>query len=156
VLALAVLTACNPPPAQPPQDLSGLQQRLDDVAGRLDVISADLQQLQAAAVQLDATVRVNTNLDHLLGGLTGIVVESWPPDVGVWIEPGPCPEGIESPRYAISVSSVGTSYHSVPAGTYCVGSPETDELEGAGVTLTVPDGVIVSTTLYNREKESAP
>lgn len=126
------------------------------MSARIDVLSQDVRQLQAAALALDATVRVNTDLSTLLGGLTGIVVETWPPDIEVWIESGACPEGIETGRYAISASSVGTSYHSLPAGTYCVGAPETDELQGAGVTLTVPDGVIVSTTLYAREKEATP
>lgn len=155
VLALGVLTACNPQPAAP-TDVSGLQQRLDDVGGRLDALRADVQQLQAAAVQLDASVRVNTNLSSLLAGLTGVVLETYPADLEVWVEPGACPDGLDDGSYSFSAGSVGTSYHSLPAGTYCLGTPETDTQHGAGVTLTVPDGVIVSTTLYAKQKEATP
>lgn len=154
VLVFAV-TACTNQPQQP-QDLSALQTRLDNVAGRIDALRADVQQLQSAALQLDANVRVNTNLSTLLGGLTGVVVESWPPDLDVWIESGACPEDLPDGSFGFSASAVGTSFHSVAAGTYCVGIPETDTIEGAGQTVTVPDGVIVWTSLAARNKEGTP
>lgn len=149
---LFALTACNPQPQQP-QDLSSLQTRLDDVGGRLDALRADVQQLQAAAVQLDANVRVNTDLSTLLGGLTGVVVETWPPDLDVWIESGACPEDLPDGSFGFSASAVGTSFHALSAGTYCIGIPETDTIAGAGQTITVPDGVIVWTSLAARTKE---
>src|SRR5690606_36934769 len=116
-IALFALTACNPQPQQP-TDVSGLQSRLDDVGGRLDALRADVQQLQAAAVALDASVRVNGNLATLLGGLTGVVIETYPADLVVWVEPGPCPQSLASGAYTFTAASVGTSFHALPAGTH--------------------------------------
>jgi len=42
---------------------------------------------------------------------------------------------------------IGTTFHAVPAGTHCLRTLATEDYQESGVTVTIPDGVIVTATL---------
>lgn len=157
VLAAVVLllAACDPTPA-PPVDLSNvtaavdaLSTRVDDMAGRLDLLRADVTTLTDAAIQLQAAVAQPLDLARVQwGALTGVVVQTVPPNLEVTVQPGACPDGTPvGLNYVLDGQLIGTSFHPLPAGTHCLVSLADEEYQAAGVTVTVRDGVFVAAAL---------
>ena len=157
VLLLVGLVACQQPNT-PVTDLAPVLTRLDAQGANLDAVRGELislrekvEELRRAAVLLDVAVRDIGKLDVASinwGALTGVIVHTSPSTLEVHVEPGECPEELSDglalpPRNSV----VGTSFHPLPAGTYCLTSAADDTHQAVGRTVVIPDGVVAETLL---------
>lgn len=162
-LAVLALTACGSTAQPQPTDLSGVTAaieavgaRVDDMAGRIDLLTSDVNVLTEAAINLQAAVSKPLDVSNVAwGALTGVVLQTVPPTLEVTIQPGPCPEGTPTGLHsALPGTLIGTSFHALPVGRHCLLSLATEDWQAAGVTVEVPDGVIVAAALIpNRQPE---
>lgn len=155
-LAVLALTACGSTAQPQPVDLSGVTAaieavgaRVDDMAGRIDLLASDINVLTEAAINLQSAVNKPLDVSNVTwGALTGVVLQTVPPTLEVTVQPGPCPDGTPTGLHsALPGTLIGTSFHALPAGRHCLQSLATEEYQAAGVTVEVPDGVIVAAAL---------
>lgn len=157
VLLLVGLVACQQPNT-PATDLAPVLTRLDAQGANLDAVRGELvnlrekvEELRRAAVLLDVAVRDIGKLDITSinwGALTGVIIHTAPSTLDVNAEPGECPPDLDRglglvPRNAV----VGTSFHAMPAGTYCLSIGADETYQAAAQTVVLPDGVIAEVLL---------
>lgn len=132
-----------------PTHVDALGEDLAAVAGGLDGLEGDVEILTRAALDLQQTVTQPLDLANFeWGALTGIVVQTVPATAQVTIEPGECPDGTDDGYSTLWGNQViGTSFHAAPAGTHCLRTLADDTHRESGVTVTIPDGVIVTAAL---------
>lgn len=132
-----------------PDRVDALAEDVAAVAGGLDGLEGDVEVLTRAALDLQETVTRPLNLANFeWGALTGVVVQTVPATAEVTIEPGECPTDLNR-GYTVAFGNpiVGTSFHAAPAGTHCLRTLADETHQESGVTVTIPDGVIVTAAL---------
>lgn len=167
-LLAAFLAACDPLSASPQEvDLAPLEQRLDAIEAsaeslslQLDALSgqvaeqsegvrSDIRVLTQEALDLQALIQAPVSLaDVEWASLTGLIVQSSPPGIDIFIEPGECGEDVSLPRRTLPADAVlvGT-FHPAPTGPHCVSTPETDAHLDSGVTVNVVEGTVSSVSV---------
>lgn len=167
ILIFAV--ACNPSPTQVvdvTEEITALESRIealeaaserqsvqfqDGIVGLSDQISgmeanfrSDIAALTREALDLQALMTQPLDLSRVdTANLTGLVVETTPPDAPLDIQPGAC-DGPLEPRTTLPAGAVTSStFFPAPSGPHCVSIAETDEHRAAGVTVDVMPGSIM-------------
>lgn len=135
--------------AEVPNRVDALGEDLAAVAGGLDGLESDVEVLTRAALDLQETVTQPLDLANFnWGALTGVVVQTVPATAQVTIEPGECPDGTDDGYSTLWGNPViGTTFHAAPAGTHCLRTLADEDFQESGVTVTIPDGVIVTVAL---------